>query len=66
MQMFPKVIWKLALKCKGRKEFDYKTNLSLKDEVDLGDLMVLSGRVIAQWIKVTLGITSVIFPKRSL
>ncbi|KAA0058984.1 hypothetical protein E6C27_scaffold14436G00020 [Cucumis melo var. makuwa] len=55
VQRFPQARWRLALECKGRRKLNYKTHPTGM-KVGLSDLMVPSGRVIAQRIKVTLGI----------
>ena len=52
MQKFPRVEQRLALECKGRRELDCKTRPSSRDESQPS-----SGRAVAQWIKITLGIT---------
>ncbi|KAG2276927.1 hypothetical protein Bca52824_059482 [Brassica carinata] len=55
-QRFPRPGRRLSLECKGRRELDCKTRAGTK--VGLSDPTVLSGRAVAQRIKVTLGITS--------
>ncbi|KAL0644521.1 hypothetical protein Bca4012_042811 [Brassica carinata] len=56
VQRFPRAGRRLSLECKGRRELDCKTRAGTK--VGLSDPTVLSGRAVAQRIKVTLGITS--------
>ncbi|KAA0068208.1 hypothetical protein E6C27_scaffold980G00020 [Cucumis melo var. makuwa] len=55
VQRFPQARWRLALECKGRRKLNYKTHPTGM-KVGLSDPMVPNGRVIAQRIKVTLGI----------
>ena len=54
---FFQVVWKSVVEYKGTKEFDCKTDFSSRSIRWFSDPTVLCGKVVAQRIKVTLGIT---------
>ncbi|KAH1130625.1 hypothetical protein J1N35_002003 [Gossypium stocksii] len=57
VQRFPRAGRRLAIECKGRRELDCRPTRQAVTKVSLNDPMVLSGKAVAQRIKVTLWIT---------